>query len=306
MNKVLIFLAAVCLATAVQAQQSTYSISANEPEWENIPNLYISPTLTLDIPFSNDGMNSSTIGWGIRSHAVIKGRFFADINYMSSLWNIVSTIDTKPRLFEAGGAMLLKSNVREKTISVVTSRRDLSSVRYGDKTVTTEEIRYIDVPEGKELKFSGVRGGAYTFRSIFEYSVPGTPPPGTDYNVPDEEVRGWTDAIGVYAGWTLGRVNNLQISKNGRNYAEMKYNRWYADLLVSGLRHTYIENHPTNDRTALPVGFRIGFETTNKTTNGVVGKIISAEAGYRPGFNGFYTSMTFSFLQVRSQLAALR
>ncbi len=306
MKKILSFIIAAWVCTGVQARQTTYTIRANEPEWDRIPNLYVSPVLTLDVPFSNDGMNSSSLGWGIRSHAVVRGRFFADINYMGSLWNIVTNINTKPRLFEAGGAMLLKSNVREKTIPVVTSRKELSSVRYGDQVRTTEQVNYIDVPNGKELRFAGARGGLHTFRSIFEYSVPGTPPPGTDYNVPDEEVRGWTNAIGLYAGWTLGRVNNLQIATSDRRiHSEMKYNRWYADVLISGYKHNYIENHPTNDRKAIPVGFRIGFETTNKMTTGVLGKVIHAEVGYRPGFNGIYTTMGFSFFQVRSQLGVL-
>lgn len=305
MKKLVMLIIIACLAIAAQAQQSTYSITNNAPEWSGIPNLYISPMLTLDIPFSNDGMNASSLGWGVRSHAIIGGRFFADINYMNSLWNIVTYIDEKPRLFEAGGAYLMRSTVREKNIQVVTSRKTLSSERYGDRIRTTEAINYIEVPGGKEHRFAGVRGGLYTFRSIFEYSVPGIPPAGTNYNTPDEEVSGSTNALGLYAGWTFGKVVNLHINRNGRSYSEMKYTRWYADVLIAGYKHQYIENQPNNDKTASPVGFRAGLETTNKTTAGAIGKIIHAEVGYRPGFNGFYTSMSFSFLQVRANLKAL-
>lgn len=306
MKNLLLLMISVCLCAGVQAQQTAYSITENAPEWSNIPNLYISPMLTLDVPFSNDGTNASSLGLGVRGHAIIAQRFFADINYMGSFWNVVTNIDTKPRLFEAGGALLLKSSVTEKNLKVVTSRKTLSSMRYGDKVRNTEEITYINVPNGKEHRFAGARGGLYTFRSIFEYSVPGIPPAGTNYNVPDEEVRGWTNAIGLYAGWTLGKVTNLHINKGGRTYAEMKYTRWYADLLITGFKHSYIENQPNNDKTASPIGFRVGFETTNKTTTGAFGKIIHAEVGYRPGFNGFYASTSFSFLQIRSKLAALR
>lgn len=305
MRNLLAFIAAICVCAGALAQQVEYTVSTNDPDWSHIPNLYVSPVLTLDAPFSNDGLNSSTFGWGVRTHAIVRGRFFADVNYMSSLWNIVSRIDKKPRLLEVGGTLLKKSSVTERTIPVVLSRKELSSVRYGDKVRTTEEVKYIDVPNGKELRFSGVRGGLYTFRSIFDYAVPGVPPAGTNYHAPDENVRGWTHAFGVYGGLTMGSVTNLHIKSNKRNYSTMRYTRWFADLMVTGLSHHHIEDHETNDRNAFPIGFRVGFDTTNKTVTGAFAKAIHAEVGYRPGFNGFYFSMSFSFVQIRSSVLAL-
>ena len=301
MKKLIGSIAIMGVISIASAQKINYSIVGNDPSWDGIPNLYITPVLTMDVPWSNDGTNASHLGWGVRSHAVIKGRFFADVVYTSSLWNIISTVDTKPRQLELGGAMLLRSAVSAKPTDVVLSTREFMN----SSAKNMEEVTYVTVPDGQEMKFAGVRGGLYAFRSIFEYSVPGEPIPGFNYNVPDEEVRGWTNAVGLYAGWTTGRVNNVKISSNNRIYSETKYNRWYADVLIAGYKNNFIENYSTNDVNPIPVGFRLGFETTNKL-EGFTGKIIQAEVGYRPGFNGFYTSFGFSFLQLRKQLPALQ
>lgn len=294
-----------CIILRVKAQQSNITVTQNDPNWKAIPNLYVSPMLALDIPFSNEGLNASALGWGIRSNVIIADRFMADVNVMTGFWNIISDVDKKPRLIEIGGVYMVKNSVREKNMRVVTSRNQLFSERSGDEINTTEQINFINVPNGKQMRFSGVRGGLYTFRSIFDYSVPGIPPEGTNYNTPDEDVTGWTNAVGAYLGWTFGSVVNLHVNKGSRSYSEMKYNRWFADLLLAGYGHQYIQNYPTNDKTALPIGFRLGLESTNKTNSGAIAQTIHAEIGYRPGFNGFYTSMSFSFLQFRAKINAL-
>jgi len=311
MRKILAFLLLINALNYSKAQQVNYTITKDEPDWNLIPNLYVSPMFNMDLPVYGaggmDALNSSSIGWGIRSHAIIYEKIYVDFNYMNGFWNVISNVNEKPRQIELGGAYILKSNVNNKNIKVVISSREVASekVAFENKTKVTEEIKYINV-EGKELKFAGARGGVQVFRSIFDFDVPGTPPVGTKYTVPDDNVLGVTNSFGVYGGWTWGKVHNLHVKlKDGRSRSSVIYNRWYADILLAPYNHTYIKNSPNNDKFASPVGFRIGFDTTNKLS-GVTGKIVNAEVGYRPGFNGFYASFNFSFLQLRGNIIALK
>jgi hypothetical protein len=262
--------------------------------------------LHLDVPFigaGGDVLNSSSLGYSIRSHAIIKQKFVADFNFSRSFWNITSNIQQKPTQLEFGGAMLLKNNIRSKNIKVVLDRKETSRERYNDKIKTTEQITYINVP-GSQLKFSGVRGGVYIFQSIFDY-VMRDQQPNTPFFV-NYNVTGYSRAYGVYGGITWGSVTNLHVKlKDGRVRNEMLYNRWYFDVVIAPQMHTYIKTTPNNlTRNASPIGCRIGFDNTNRTENGILGKIVNAEVGYRPGLNGIYAAVGISFIQIRQHVSA--
>lgn len=297
------------LSNIYSQKKIEYTVIKDDAEWEKIPNLFISPMLFLDAPIYGagglDAMEASSLGWGIRSHAIVKGKYFVDINYMGGLWNVVSDIDKKAMQLQIGGAILTKSSVKQKDIKVVLERKEVKreAVTFENKVKVTEEINYVSVP-GKELNFFGYRGGLYYFRSIFEYDQRDQQP-----NTPfflNYDVNGYSQAYGIYGGITWGKATNLHIQlKDGRKRSEMIYNRWYADVIIAPYRNTMIESSPNNlTINGLPFGFRIGIDHTNRTTKGVAGKIINAEVGYRPGLNGFYTTIGLSFLQVRAKVGA--
>jgi hypothetical protein len=309
MKKLFKVIALLLVVLPSKSQTIEYTITKNEPEFKNIPNLFFSPGITLDAPLigagGTDAMNASTLGWGIRSHAIIKEKFYVDANFMRSFWNVISNVDQKPMQIELGGAYLTNIRVTEKNMKVVLSREEISRehVTFENKVKVTERINYVNVI-GNEMRFSGFRGGAYFFRSIFDYDIRDNQP-NTPFQL-DYDVTGYTDAIGVYGGITFGRIRNLHIQlKDGRKRAEMLYTRWYADLIIAPYKNTFLSTTPNNlTKFASPVGFRIGFDNTNKVNEGLTGKIIGAEVGYRPGYNGFYATFSISFLQVRKQIAA--
>src|SRR5690606_30502269 len=110
----LILIVATLLLTRVQAQQVNYTITKNEPSFNNVPNLYVTPIPLLSMDFPIWGPNpdailsSSLFGFGIRTHAIIGEKFQADLNFHQGIW------PAKTRFLEIGGAMILRSRTKQK------------------------------------------------------------------------------------------------------------------------------------------------------------------------------------------------
>lgn len=274
------------------AQKINYTVQKDAPQFENIPNLYITPYLiSTDFPLygpNPDGILSGYVfGFGIRTHANLGNKFQVDLNFSQGLW------PAKTRHFDIGGAMILKTKTKSKTTDIILSTKS--------PNLNTEVQQFITVPYTL-LRFSGVRGGITHYKSVFDFkegafdkvlnAVPGA--------------SGHTNSIGIYGGLTWGKIGNLQIQlKDKRERSHAVYQQFYADVMVVAHMHNYISN--TANKTVYPFGFRIGADVYRPTV-GILGKgtkFINVEIGYRPGYDGVYARAAFTFLQIRRNAPGL-
>jgi hypothetical protein len=285
----------------LHAQQVNYEVTQDAPNFESIPNLFVTPfpLTSMDFPFvgpNPDALdNASVFGFGLAAHAILGNRIQADLKLHQGIWPGKST------QFELGGALITKTKIKNKTIPVVLSRKELSrqKVSFENKSRVTEQVTYIDVPATQQ-KFSGFRGGLMYYNTQFNF---------TEGSFSRElmaipRTEGNTNSVGIYAGFTWGTIRNLHIKlKNGGNFKHASYFRWYFDVLLAAHSHTYIVNNTS--RTPLPFGARIGREF-NLPFKGAFGTVTQMELGYRPGYDGLYLKMGISFIQVRREVQALR
>ncbi len=274
------------------AQQIDYTVIKDAPQFENIPNLYITPyLLSMDFPLYGPNpdaiMSGYAIGLGLRTHVNIGKKFQADFNFSQGIW------PSKTRHLDLGGAIILNTKTKTKKTDIIISTKTVS--------VNADQIQYITVPYTL-MRFSGLRAGLTHYKSIFDFE---SGPFDKVLNASPAAI-GNTNSFGVYGGWTWGKVGNLHIKlKDNRNRSHTEYHQFYFDVLLVGHFHNYTIN--TANTTVLPVGFRLGADIF-KPTVGIMGKgtkFINLEVGYRPGYDGFYAKVGLTFLQIRRNLTNL-
>jgi hypothetical protein len=110
--------------------QVNYKITRTAPELSEISNIYVAPKFILDIPFyqqrmedPTDAMLLYTIGLGITTHAIVREKFFVDIN-MNTAYTLLG--GGRFRDLNLGGAYLLNTKTRNKMLKVVLESKEVS------------------------------------------------------------------------------------------------------------------------------------------------------------------------------------
>ena len=269
--------------------QVNYKITRNAPELSEISNIYVAPKFILDIPFyqqrmedPTDAMLLYTIGLGITTHAIVREKFFVDIN-MNTAYTLLG--GGRFRDLNLGGAYLLNTKTRNKMLKVVLESKEVSreKIAFENKEKVVVSENYIKV-EGKQTTYNAVRGGFFSMSSFFDGNF-------TDFG----DVKGQTSTNGAYVGLARGVIRNLEIQeKSGRRSSAEAYWRFYADLMLGANNHELISGTATAEIKGAPLGFRAGYDFF-RPTMGSFNRFVNIEVGYRPGLNGYYIQFGFGF-----------
>jgi hypothetical protein len=275
----LVLLVCFCGWQNIFAQQTnTHKVIKDEPGFGALCNLYISPVFHTDFPMYGPRLveplhfeGSAIIGYGIRAYAILKERFMVDFNFRRGVW------PAKTYGIEGGGTLLFRQRIKRVPIIVNVTRRESGNYVYTENLHTT----------GNQMDFAGLRGGLMNYRATFE----------------DDNFFGSSNHIGINAGIAFGFTQNLQVRLLDNRVRETAtYVRYYIDFMMAGGIYTPLNPLEPGIR-GMPFGFRIGVDTNNPLA-GVFTRVTNIELGYRPGLSGYYISMAFSPVSIRSKIKA--
>lgn len=271
----------------------SYNIVADDPSPKGIANVFVSSQLSFDMPFLGrmdkkmDAINALSFGSGLNVHAIVLQNFLVDAHYYlgDNFGDQKSLLSKK---FNVGGGYIFKSSLNKKKIKVKLSERTYVN----NKGQRMRETSSAYIP-GHVFAYSAIRGGLYFINSGFEG------------NFSNEKIIGNSQHAGIYVGYGLGRIVNLQttIGERALKRGSQIYHRFYGDIILNPGRTTIINGNPNADIKARAAGFRAGWDIY-KPTVGLMAPSYRGEFGYQPGYNGFYLQCGVGFT-IRGRVNAL-